>query len=83
LEPWQRVWIDAVNYSLDVHAQINCTDCHGGQAVDDMETAHTDLVASPAADAVAACGQCHPDNTPANMNSLHTTLVQNQRSEVE
>ncbi len=74
LEPWQRVWIDATTYPEDVHAAINCTSCHGGQAVEDMETAHTGMVASPATDAVATCGQCHPDNTPANMNSLHSTL---------
>lgn len=74
LEPWQRVWIDATNYPLDTHAQINCTACHGGQSVEDMETAHTDMVASPATDAVATCGKCHPDSTPANMNSLHSTL---------
>ncbi len=74
LEPWQRVWIDATTYQTDTHSRINCTDCHGGQAVAEMETAHTGLIASPAADAMTTCGQCHPNNTPASMNSLHSTL---------
>ncbi len=74
MEPWQRVWIDASTYTTDVHSKINCTDCHGGQSVDDMETAHTAMVTSPTTDAMATCAKCHPDNTPANMNSLHTNL---------
>lgn len=74
LEPWQRVWIDATTYPLDTHSKINCTACHKGQSVDDMETAHTGMVVSPAADAPASCGKCHPDSTPANMDSLHSTL---------
>ena len=74
LEPWQRVCIDAAIYPDDVHSNINCTECHGGQSVEDMNLAHTGLVASPASDAMTTCAGCHPDNTPANMNSLHSTL---------
>jgi thiosulfate/3-mercaptopyruvate sulfurtransferase len=76
LEPWERVWIDADVYSQDLHSQINCTVCHQGEAVDDMETAHTGMVESPAAPEYvdATCGSCHPNITPASKNSLHTTL---------
>ena len=74
MEPWERVWIDADTYSQDLHSNINCTDCHGGQAVDDMAAAHEGMVASPAADAEATCGSCHTDLTTASMFSLHSTL---------
>ncbi|MCC7206897.1 MAG: hypothetical protein IT323_06300 [Anaerolineae bacterium] len=74
MEPWQRVWIDADTFPQDIHSQINCTACHAGQLSDDMETAHTGLVARPAANAETTCGKCHTDVTPASMNSLHTTL---------
>ncbi len=73
-EPWERVWIDAETYASDVHSRINCTDCHGGQAVDDMELAHQGMIERPAADP-AICGDCHTDVTPAVMGSLHTTLA--------
>jgi len=73
LEPWERVWIDAEKYSQDVHSLINCTDCHGGQAVDDM-SAHEGMVDEPAANP-EACGDCHTDVTPAHLNSLHFTLA--------
>ncbi len=75
MEPWQRVWIDAETYSEDLHSAINCTDCHGGQSVDDMQLAHEGLTATPGDDAVATCGNCHPDIAPAAMGSLHTTLA--------
>ena len=74
LEPWQRVWIDAIRYTNDVHSLINCTECHGGQAVDDMELAHNDMIARPAADAVGTCGTCHRDIAAPSMGSLHSTL---------
>ena len=75
LEPWQRVWIDAETYPNDLHSAINCTDCHGGQAVNDMDAAHTDMVRSPADDAQRTCGSCHPDVTEPSMGSLHSTLA--------
>jgi thiosulfate/3-mercaptopyruvate sulfurtransferase len=73
LEPWERVWIDAEAYRQDVHSYINCTDCHSGQSVEDMEDAHQGMDPAPAANA-ETCGKCHVDVTPASMNSLHTTL---------
>jgi hypothetical protein len=74
MEPWQRVWIDAKAYATDVHSPINCTTCHAGKAVDDMQTAHEGMIASPAANPQQACGKCHTDVTPADMGSLHSTL---------
>lgn len=74
VEPWERVWIDAETFSDDVHSYINCTECHGGQAVDDFEQAHdgliTEVVNSP-----DVCGRCHVDNGEPAYNSLHNTLA--------
>ncbi|MBK9747727.1 MAG: hypothetical protein IPO91_13215 [Chloroflexi bacterium] len=75
MEPWQRVWIDAETYTQDIHSYINCTDCHQGQAVDDMEAAHEGMIASPGAEAATTCGNCHTDVTPDSLNSLHSTLA--------
>jgi len=71
---WERVWIDAETYSQDLHSLINCTQCHGGQAVNDMTLAHTDMNERPAQNA-ETCGSCHTDVTPASLNSLHSTLA--------
>ncbi len=75
LEPWERVIIDAEVYQQDIHSYINCTDCHGGESVDDMETAHTDMIADPSADPEVGCGSCHPNVAPHAANSLHATLA--------
>lgn len=74
-EPWERVWIDAETYASDVHSLINCTQCHAGQAVDDMTLAHDGLIERPAVEAVETCGECHPDVAPDSMGSLHTDLA--------
>lgn len=73
MEPWQRVWIDAETYAQDIHSLINCTDCHGGQAVDDMVLAHEGMADEPAAK-FETCGNCHKDIAPAHFESLHFTL---------
>lgn len=74
-EPWQKIWIDPEKYSSDVHALINCTACHGGQAVSDPKAAHTGLIADPSAKPEATCGTCHTDIAPAASKSLHYTLA--------
>jgi hypothetical protein len=90
MEPWERVWIDAENYSQDIHSYINCTACHGGQSDTDMNVAHTNMIADPSDNAVVmdTCGSCHPTITTHSMNSLHSTLrgydtVLHARSEPE
>lgn len=74
VEAWEKVWIDGDAYPQDVHALINCTACHGGEAVADMETAHTGLVADPSADPETGCASCHPNIVPYAVDSLHYTL---------
>jgi thiosulfate/3-mercaptopyruvate sulfurtransferase len=75
LEPWERVWIDAELYQEDIHSLINCTDCHLGESVNDMEAAHEGMVESPTDDPQRTCGNCHPALTDAAVNSLHFTLA--------
>lgn len=75
LEPWERVLIDGELFQEDVHSRINCTDCHGGQSVEDMNTAHEGMVVSPTADPQATCGTCHETISDAAVNSLHMTLA--------
>lgn len=75
MEPWQRVWIDANTFTTDIHSLINCTDCHQGQSVEDMDMAHTDMVVSPTEQADVTCAKCHPAITAAAANSLHNTLA--------
>ncbi len=74
MEPWERVWIDAEAFSEDVHSYINCTDCHGGQAVAEKDAAHTGLKPEVADDPETTCGQCHVDVAPYAKESLHNTL---------
>jgi nitrate/TMAO reductase-like tetraheme cytochrome c subunit len=75
MEPWERVRVDAETYSEDVHSLINCTSCHLGQSVDDMELAHEGMVESPTEDPLRTCGTCHETITEASVNSLHMTLA--------
>ncbi|MBN2304765.1 MAG: hypothetical protein JXQ72_09830 [Anaerolineae bacterium] len=74
LEAWEKVWIDLDEYSEDFHAYIECTACHGGQAVDDMELAHEGLVADPAAGGDTTCAKCHGEISSHAVDSLHNTL---------
>jgi hypothetical protein len=75
LEPWERVIIDGETYSEDIHSLINCTTCHLGESVDDMDQAHAGMLDSPTADPMATCGQCHTTITESAVNSLHYTLA--------
>lgn len=72
VEAWEKVYIDGEAYSGDIHAYINCTACHGGEPVDDMEAAHVGIAAL--VDPEQSCADCHPNITPYAMESLHYTL---------
>lgn len=75
MEPWERVRVDAELYAEDIHSLINCTTCHLGESVDDMELAHQGMVESPTEDPIATCGQCHETIAESSANSLHMTLA--------
>ncbi len=75
LEAWEKVWINGDTFVEDVHAYINCTTCHGGQSVDDMDAAHEGMVVDPSNDPETGCATCHPNLTPHAADSLHVSLA--------
>lgn len=75
LEVWEKVLVNAETLLTDVHGYIPCTQCHGGQNVDDKDAAHEGVVRDPSTDAIAACGDCHPDIAPYQDDSLHNNLA--------
>ncbi len=72
VEAWEKVFIDGEAYVEDVHSFINCTSCHGGEPVDDMEAAHVGI--AERVDPEQSCADCHPNITSYAMESLHYTL---------
>lgn len=74
LEPWEKVLVDAVEYAGDVHAEIECVECHGGQASMDKETAHVGITRNPSSNPEELCGVCHDEIAPMFANSLHANL---------
>lgn len=74
MEPWERVWIDAEAFGEDIHSYINCTECHGGEAVDDFEAAHAEQI-TPVVNSPEVCGRCHVDNGQPASDSLHNQLT--------
>lgn len=75
LEAWEKVLIDGDEFAEDVHSHIECTACHDGQAVDDMEAAHEGLIADPAASPAEKCTLCHVEIGLTAADSLHNTLA--------
>lgn len=75
LEAWEKVLVSEEAVSTGVHAFIPCTDCHGGNNVEDMEEAHEGLVADPSDAPASVCGSCHTDVQAAHNGSLHQTLA--------
>jgi thiosulfate/3-mercaptopyruvate sulfurtransferase len=67
------VLVDREKFPQSLHGRLACTECHGGQPSPDKETAHTNLLADPSADAAAHCAKCHPDVTAVYPDSLHAT----------
>jgi hypothetical protein len=74
LEAWEKVFIDGDAFADDVHAFIECTACHGGQSVNDLELAHEGLITDPAAESSAKCAVCHVEIGEMAVDSLHNTL---------
>lgn len=75
MEAWEKVLISEEAVTTGVHAFISCTDCHGGNDVEDMEEAHVGLIADPSDAPTSVCGDCHTDVQAAHNGSLHQTLA--------
>ena len=78
LEPYEKVYIDTdfLDEDEDVHGQISCETCHGGNPEEDQrEKAHIGMVNSPTdPDPTNACGKCHADIVSKNETNLHFSL---------
>jgi len=74
LEPWEKVWVDAKNFTPTVHGKFPCTSCHGGVQSSDKDSAHTGLNPNPSQGPEVVCGECHPDVAQVFKNSLHATV---------
>ena len=72
LEPWEKVLVSEEDYLADVHGQMQCIFCHGGQQAPDKEVAHTDLVANPDTGKEQICETCHADTNHTFVDSLHS-----------
>ena len=73
LEAWEQVYVSNAEFLDDVHGELGCTACHGGDATaTDMEGAHTDVVTHP--DDQTTCGTCHAEIAEHSATSLHSTL---------
>ena len=87
LEPYEKVLVDTdfLDEDEDVHGQVSCEQCHGGNpASDDYQTAHEGVVRDPTyPDPSKTCGECHamddegghPEITGQNSANLHVTLA--------
>ena len=82
LEPYEKLLVDYDFIDEDVHGQISCEVCHGGDPTTaDMEATHKGVVKDPTfPDATKACGSCHldeeghPEIAAMNPNNLHVNL---------
>jgi len=86
LEPYEKVLIDTdfLDEEEDVHGQISCEKCHGGNPnAESMEKAHAGLIHDPTyPDPSKTCGECHamddegghPEITGKNKTNLHISL---------
>jgi len=72
LEVWQKVFVNNAEFVKDIHGQVGCVICHGGDSTaTDKLVAHQGLVTDPSE---ITCDSCHKDIACMNENSLHTTI---------
>ncbi len=75
MEPQQKVLVSE-EFLDSVHGELDCTDCHGGNAEAlDKATAHEGYEPYPSINSpVESCGECHDEITETAPKSLHATL---------
>jgi len=83
LEPYEKVYVDSdfLDEDEDVHGQISCEACHGGNPdAETMKEAHEGVRKDPTyPDATKSCGECHldgghPEIAEKNSTNLHISL---------
>lgn len=75
MEVWEKVLVDGERFPEEVHGQVACIDCHGGEQSEDKAEAHTGLIENPSNDPETYCSECHPDVVAMNEYSLHNNLA--------
>ena len=72
LEVWQKVLVKDKFLEKDIHAEIGCIACHGGQPdVDDKDAAHEGMVKKVGANPAQTCGKCHVDYAQRAQTNIH------------
>lgn len=70
-----------VDFEISVHgiAQLECTDCHGGDSsTNNMKQAHEDVLAPVENDKITAtCGECHQEQYDSFITSYHFKKLEN------
>jgi hypothetical protein len=70
LEVWQKVLVKKKFLEEDVHAEVGCIACHGGQpGVDDKDAAHEGMIKKVGANPAATCGKCHDYNCSSKFHT--------------
>jgi len=87
LEPYEKVLVDSdfLDEDEDVHGQVSCEQCHGGNPEsNDYKTAHKGVSKDPTyPDPSKTCGECHamddegghPEIAGKNSSNLHVNLA--------
>ncbi len=72
LEVWQKVLVKEKFLDTDIHAEVGCITCHGGQPdTDDKDNAHEGMVKKVGANPAQTCGSCHVDYAKAAQTNIH------------
>jgi len=72
LEVWQKVLVKDKFLEKDIHAEIGCIACHGGQPdVDDKDAAHEGMMKKVGANPAQTCGKCHVDYGQRAQTNIH------------
>lgn len=73
LEPWEKVLVVQEDFFAEVHGQMQCTFCHGGEQAPEKDAAHAGMIANPAAGETRICENCHSETNQTFEASLHAT----------
>lgn len=72
MEVWQKVLVKDKFLEKDIHAEIGCIACHGGQPdVDDKDAAHEGMMKKVGANPAQTCGKCHVDYGQRAQTNIH------------
>ena len=72
IEPWNRVYVNQVEYNNSTHAKLTCVWCHdGNDKTMDKNISHKNILKHPSENALLKCASCHTKETSNHLTSLH------------